>query len=121
MKNNLENIIDDLKSNLSEGLLACDIWSKETGLSLVAYNQNFKYTAVLNKTMKELEKNLLSLGIPAFNNYQITELEMQTLLIILKLDDTHYIGFLLDKTKVAFGTLLHIIIPNIIDTYNDLD
>ena len=110
--NKFKNTVDALKNDLEEGLLFCDIWSKETGLSLEGYNQNAQYSALFGRVSKSIEKTLNDLGLPAFGQYQVIDLEADALLFVLNLDENYLLGGLVDKNIVNIGLLLNFAIPN---------
>ncbi len=119
MKNNkYTNTIETLKNDLEDGLLFCDIWSKETGLSLGGFNENAKYSALFGKITKNIEKALHDLGLPKFGKYEIIDLEADTILFIINLDEKHLLGGLADKNIVNLGILLNFAVPNAIETFN---
>ncbi len=118
MKNNkYTRTIESLKNDMEDGLLFCDIWSKETGLSLEGYNPNAKYSALFGKITQSMEKALNDLGLPLFGKYQIIDLEADAILFIINLDEKHLLGGLADKNLVNMGILLNFAIPNAIETF----
>jgi hypothetical protein len=112
MNNRFENIIKSLKNDLEDGLLFCDIWSKKTDLSIASFNQNEKYTALFGRVTKNMEKALTDLGFPDFGQFQLIDLEADSMLLILNIEKEYLLGGLIDKSQVSLGVLLNIAIPN---------
>ncbi len=120
MNTNLKLLVEGFKKDVGSALLSCDLWVTESNISVFSINQNIKYTVTFGKLIKDLEKGLESLGLPGLGKYQITDLEMNTMLVSLNLGNKYVLGCILDKTKIAFGTLLHIAIPNAINNYSKI-
>jgi hypothetical protein len=112
MSNKFKKVIEVLKNDLEDGLLFCDVWSKDTDLSVASFNPNEKYTALFGRVTKNMEKALNDLGFPEFGEFQIIDLEADSLLIILNLKKDFLLGGLIDKSEVTLGILLNIAIPN---------
>jgi len=110
--NKLQDAVDHFKAELGEALLSASVWEKESGLSLVTYNPNEKYTAIFSRLTNELENALDDLGLPPFGGYQLTDLQMDTLLLLINLDGKYYCGNIIDKSKITLGFLINISIPN---------
>jgi hypothetical protein len=58
-ENKYKKTVNTLINDLEEGLLFCDVWSKETGLSLEGFNQNAQYSALFGRVSKSIEKVLV--------------------------------------------------------------
>ncbi len=119
MKNKYKKTVNSLQENLEDGLLFCDIWSRETGLLIDGYNQNPQYSALFGRISNNIEKALKDLGLPDFGKYQIIDLESDTLLFMVRLDEEYLLGGLVDKNIVNMGLLLNIAIPEVLKTYKE--
>ena len=108
----LQAAIDHFKEELGSALLSANVWEKESGLSLVTYNPNEKYTAIFSRLTNDLENALDDLGLPPFGGYQLTDLQMDTLLLLINLDGKYYCGNIIDKSKITLGFLINVSIPN---------
>ena len=106
----LQEALDTLKTDLDGALLSSVIWEKKTGLSITGYNQNDKAVALIGRLTNEMELSLKDLGFPPFGKYQITDLDMDALLLIINNDDYVW-GNLIDKSKVTLGFLINIAMP----------
>ncbi len=114
MEKKIQNIIKDTQDELGPSLLSCDIWMKESGLSIGGYNQNEKFTLLMNTLMTSFQKGLESLGFPPIGKYQIIDLDMNSLILIINLNEKQIASLFLDKSNISFGTLFHSIIPRFI-------
>ncbi len=121
MNNNLKQLVDEFGIVLGEALLSCDLWEKKSLLSIAGINHNAEFSSRIGKVMLNLEENIEILGLPPVGKYHFVDLEMNALLLMVNLGDVHVLGCLIDKSKVVYGTLLHMIIPNIIATYNEIE
>lgn len=116
----LRGAIDYLKDQLGKGLLSSDIWSTADGQSLVAFNPQPKAVALFNQltqhmadTLSQSEENFVDLG-----RYYLIDLVGDNMIIILFLGDYQW-GILFNKKEVQLGLLLNIIIPKIIDIFEE--
>ncbi len=107
----LKKSIEDFKTDLDGALLSCDIWDKTTGLSIASFNPNEKYTALFGRIVNNMESSLSELGFPSFGEYQITDLEVGAMLLIINVDGKYLWGSLIDKTQASLGLLINISIP----------
>ena len=119
----LNKSVEEFTKDLDGALLSCDIWDKESGLSVASYNPNEKYTALFGRIVNEMESSLSELGFPNFGEYQIIDLEMNSMLLIINGDGKYRWGSLIDKSQTSLGLLVNIFIPkarkSLIDATND--
>ncbi len=113
----MESLLTKLNKDIGSALLSCDIWQNETGESLASINRNNNFSEIFRNIFNYIEKNLEAIGLPPINKYHIIELEMDTLLLFVKLDKKYTFGCIIDKSKVALSTLTNITVPNLINTY----
>jgi len=109
--------IESLLNDMEDGLLFCDIWSNKSGLSVESYNPNPKYTAHLWRLTKDMQKTINNLGAPDLGEFQLIDLQADSMLFLLYLDDEFTLGGLLDKNEVSLGLLHNIAIPNAFEVY----
>lgn len=107
----LDKAIEHLKKDLGEALLSSNIWNKDACLSMASYNSNDNYAALLGNVLNKMEQTLTELGLPTFGNYQIIELDMDTLILILNFEGEFFWGNIIDKNKITIGLLFLIVIP----------
>jgi hypothetical protein len=111
----LEAAIEELKGQLKEGLIATDIWDRQTGLSLAAFNSLPTAVALFTQIVKTLGDTLQSSGFPKMKRYFFIELEDdKTTMIILHGNDLLQ-GIVLDTAKVNLGLLLVMALPATIE------
>ena len=106
----LQEALDTLKTDLDGALLSSVIWEKKSGLSMVSYNPNDKGVALIGRLTNEMESSLNDLGFPPFGKYQITDLDMDAIMLIINSGDYIW-GNLIDKSKVTLGFLINIAMP----------
>lgn len=71
----LEQTIADLCNLLKDGLLATDIWDRETGLSLAGFNAQPAAVALFTQVTNDLATALSSSGFPGLNRYYLLDLD----------------------------------------------
>lgn len=118
-KKNFKKTIESLLNDMEEGLLFCDIWSNKSGLSIESHNHNPKYTALFWRLTKDMKKVINDLGFPEVGEFQLIDLEADSMLFLLYLDDEYTLGGLLDKNEVSLGILHNIAIPNAFEAYKE--
>lgn len=111
--------IDSLLNDLEEGLLFCDIWSNKSGLSVESHNPNPKYTAHFWRLTKDMKKTINNLGFPELGEFQLIDLQADSMLFLLYLDEDYTLGGLLDKNEVSLGLLHNLAIPNAFEVYRE--
>ena len=116
----LNEAIDYLKDQLGKGLIHTDIWMTVDGQSIAGYNSQPKAVALFNQVTNQLagalansEEEYVELG-----RYYIIDLIGDHMVIILYLGDFQW-GLLFNKKEVQLGMLLNVVIPNVIDTFEE--
>jgi hypothetical protein len=107
----LTQVIEDLKTDLGEALVAADIWQKDVGQAIVGHNSQPKATALFNEVTRYLVKTLAGSGFPGLGNYYIINLEKNLLVVVLNSGDLQ-MGMLVDTSKATIGILITIAVPN---------
>ncbi|ODU09846.1 MAG: hypothetical protein ABS84_07095 [Rubrivivax sp. SCN 71-131] len=107
----LEQLVQDLRTLLKEGLVATDIWDRSTGLSLAGYNAQPAAVALFNQLTDEIGSTLGGAGFPSLGRYYLLELEGDNSVVILKHGADLLQGILLNAKKVNMGILFSIAIP----------
>ncbi|WP_024539006.1 hypothetical protein [Comamonas badia] len=113
--NKLEQLIEDLRSLLKDGLAATDIWDRSTGLSLAGYNAQPAAVALFNQLTGDLVDTLSGAGFPKLNRYYLLDLDADNAVVIMRHGDDLLQGALLNSKKVNMGILFSIAIPKAID------
>jgi len=114
----LKGSVDELKEDVGEALLSTDIWSTADGQSIVGYNPQPKACALLNKVSSDLESSLKSSDLPELNRYYLLDLVDDKMVVVIPLADYQW-AMVLDKSKLQLGMLLNVILPKMIDTFEE--
>jgi hypothetical protein len=107
----LEDTVAGTKALLKDGLLATDVWDKETGLSLAGHNPQPEATALFNLLTIEMQNTLVGSGFPGLARYYILDLEDSNMVVVQRHRDDLMSGMLLDGTQVNLGVLVSVAIP----------
>lgn len=107
----LEKTVSEAKDVLKDGLIAADIWDRETGLSLAGHNPQPEAVALFNQLTNELSATLAGSGFPALNRYYMLDLEGDNTVVVQKHRDDLLSGMLLDATRVNLGILVSVVLP----------
>ncbi|WPD20741.1 MAG: response regulator [Candidatus Electrothrix scaldis] len=114
----LNSIIESMTKDLGQGLLATDIWTVADGFSIAGHNPQPKATALFNQLTTYLNDTLEGSGFPGLGRYYMLDLLDNKLVIILPMGEYRW-GVLVDSSKVQLGLLLNIIVPRIIDAFEE--
>ena len=107
----LEETVAQTKSLLKDGLLATDIWDKETGLSLAGVNPQPEATALFNVLTIEMQNTLTGSGFPGLSRYYILDLQDSNMVVVQRHRDDLMSGMLLDARQTNLGILVSVAIP----------
>lgn len=107
----LEQVVKEAKEILRDGLVATDIWDRETGLSLAGHNPQPEAVALFNQLTDQMTSTLAGSNFPALNRYYLLDLEGGNTVVCQKHGDDLMSGLLLDGAKVNLGILVSIVIP----------
>lgn len=114
----LQELVDELQTTLKDGLVATDIWDRQTGLSLVGVNQQPAACALFTTLTNELADTLSGSGFPGLSNYYLLELEGDHLVVILRYGQELLHGIILKADKVNLGILFGIALPKALSKGN---
>lgn len=114
----LNEALEFLKSNLGNGLLSTDVISISDGLSIIGYNSNPKSAALFTELTGILTKTLKEVEAPDLGEHYIIDLADHKMMIVLPFIDYIW-GIFIDKNKVSLGLLLNIILPKLIDSFEE--
>ena len=116
----LKEAVEYLKDQLGKGLVNTDIWTTADGQSLAGYNSQPKAVALFNQLTQQMaealhqsEEDYVELG-----RYYLIDLIGDHMVIIIYLGDYQW-GLLFNKKEVQLGLLLNIIIPKVIDIFEE--
>ena len=117
----LEQVIDDLKKNLGEALLSCDIWTADDGFSISGYNSMPKAVAFFNQVSDHLMTTLEAseAELPSIGEYFYVKLAEEKGVIVV-LFDTYRISILFDQSKVQLGFMFNILLPQFLENLENI-
>ena len=114
----LNQVIETITKDLGEGLIATDIWTSADGVSIAGYNPQPKATALFNQMTSHLATTLEDSGFPGLGKYYIMDLVDNNMVVILPMGEYRW-GMLVDSSKIQLGLLLNVVIPKIIDGFEE--
>jgi hypothetical protein len=114
----LGKVVEVLKEDLGEGLVASDIFTTADGQSLAGYNSNPKACALFNEITKYLHKSLKGSGFPGLGGYYLVHLENNMVVVVISHGEVQN-GMLVDLSKTTMGLLLNVALPKAIATVDE--
>lgn len=116
----MQEAVEQLKAKIGTGLIHTAIWSSADGQALVAYNEKPKAVALLNELTNQMYKVLSQSeeGFFELGRFYLIDLVRDNMVIIIYLGDYQW-SILFDKKKVQLGLLLNVVVPNIIDIFEE--
>ncbi|KQC13848.1 MAG: hypothetical protein APR63_07255 [Desulfuromonas sp. SDB] len=112
----LNESIEVLKKDLGEGLVSTDIWSVDTSLPIASYNSKPESCAVKNKITDTMYDSFKNINHPGIGRYYILDYADLTMEIVIPLGKYQW-GIQVNPAKVALGLLLNIVVPRVIDSF----
>ena len=110
--------IDVLKSDLGDGLLATDIFGSKDGQSIAGYNTQPKGSALFSQMTHRLQSTLQGSGFPGLGRFYILDLVDEKMVIVMPMGDYQW-GMLVDGKKTQLGLLMNVVMPKIIDAFEE--
>jgi CheY-like chemotaxis protein len=110
--------VELLKNDLGSALLAADIFGSADGQSIAGHNSQPKASALFGQLTLFLGKSLEGSGFPKLGKYYILDLADAKMVIVIPLGDYQW-GLLIDTKKVQLGLLLNVVMPKIIDAFEE--
>jgi hypothetical protein len=114
----LGKVVEVLKEDLGEGLVASDVFTTADGQSLAGYNSNPKACALFNEITKYLHKSLKGSGFPGLGGYYMVHLENNMVVVVISHGEVQN-GMLVDLSKTTMGLLLNVALPKAIATVEE--
>jgi CheY-like chemotaxis protein len=115
MKSNvLSEIVESIKSEMGDGLIATDVWMVADGQSLAGYNTQPKACALFNQVTSQLKTTLERSNFPSLGEFYLLKLADGKIVTIVSHGDFLW-GILADSAKVQLGLLINIVVPIIVD------
>lgn len=113
----LNGCIELLKKQMGDSLLATSIVSMADAQAIADYNSKPAAAAIFIEVTNFIN-NSLKKGYPGLGKYYILDLEDNKMLCFLPLGEYQW-GIALDTTKAKLGLLLNVVIPEIVDAFED--
>jgi hypothetical protein len=110
--------VEKLKEDMGDGLLAADIFSTADGQSIYGFNSNAKACALFNQVTSFLSRSLKGSNFPPLGKYYIVDLADFKMVLVIPMDEYQW-GMLVDTKKTQTGLLLNVILPEIVDKFED--
>ena len=114
----LNNAIDLLKGDLGDALLATDIFGAGDGQSIAGHNPQPKASALFCQVSGYLTKSLDQAGFPRLDKFFLLDLKDGKMVVCILLGDFIW-AMLVDKSKAQLGLLLNVIMPKIIEAFEE--
>ncbi len=108
----LNNVIEELKSDLGEALTTADIWHIKDAQGLAGYNQQPKATALFNEVTRVIGKTLAGSEYPGLGEYYTVHLDNNSMVIVIMHND-YQLGMTVDLSKTTMGLLTSVVMPKI--------
>ncbi len=109
----LEQGVKNFVSKLQGGVIATDIWVRETGTSLAGLNQQPAAVEMFNHMTSNLDGTLAGSGFPPLHRYYMLDLENGHIVLIIRHGNDLLQGVLLQADKVNLGMLFAVALPGI--------
>jgi len=114
----LNAAIELLKGDMGNALLATDIFGSADGQSIAGHNTQPKASALFAQLTAYLTKSLKGSGFPLLGRYYILDLANANMVVVIPLGDYQW-GMLVDTNKAQLGLLLNVVMPKIIDAFEE--
>ncbi len=113
----LNAAVDNLKEQLGDSLVACDIWMTNDGQVIAGHNSQPKAAALFERMTDQLKTALSKAGFPGLGSYYSLVLENGSVAIILQFESYQWGMLLAPNTQM--GLLMNIVIPQAISDFNE--
>ncbi len=114
----LQNSTKVLKDDLGDALMATDIWASADGQPMVGINSQPQACALFNRITNYLGEALKASSFPTLGRWYFIDLTDNHLVVVIPMGDYQW-GMLLDTRKVQLGLLLNIVLPKVVDAFEE--
>jgi hypothetical protein len=111
----LDAAVNELKGLLKDGLLATDIWDRETGLSLAGHNAQPAAVALFTQVTNDLVAVLSNAGFPTLRRYFLLDLDGNNTVMVIRHGDDLLQGMLLNNQRANLGLLIAVALPRMLE------
>ncbi len=114
---NLNKVIEDLKSDLDKGLVGAGLWNAKDGQQIAQYQGRAKAAALFNEVTRVLYKTLSGAAFPGLGNFYLIHLDNENVVIVV-ISGNYQLGALVDLSKTSMGILMSVALPNVQENLN---
>ncbi len=114
----LKQTIDTFAGDLGNALIATDIYGTHDGQSIIGYNSQPKGCALFAQLTQYMVDSLKESGFPSLGRYYILDLVDGNTVIVIPLGEWQW-GMLVNTKKAQLGLILNVIIPKIINVFEE--
>ena len=117
----LKQAMDVLKQNMGDAVLASDIYGTSDGQPLLSFDDSNPQPvadALFNRITQMIDRDLKEAGFPQLGRYYLMELTDSKMAMLIYMGDYQW-GMLIDSTKAQLGLLLNVVLPKIIDAFEE--
>ncbi|MBN2207533.1 MAG: hypothetical protein JW742_09025 [Candidatus Aminicenantes bacterium] len=114
----LKEAVDELKKDMGEGLISTDVFSSADGQSIYGFNSQPKACAFFNQVTDHLIKSLQGSGLPPLGRYYIVDVADDKIIMVIATEEFQW-GMIVNTKKIQTGLLLNVILPEIVDKFQD--
>ena len=109
-------LIDNLRSDLEDGLILTEISSFKIGSSIAGYNMNGKFGALINKYTKYIIEIVNKVGFGTTCEYYAVDISGDKCMFVLVFDEYCW-PMLIDTKKVSPGMMVSAVLPDCIKAF----
>ena len=110
----LDILNQELKTTLKDGLLASDIFDRNTGLSLSSLNPQPAASALFTEVTNVISSTLSDSGFPGLKRYYLVDMENDHSVMVIRHGSDLLQGVLMNSQKVNLGILLSVALPKML-------
>ncbi len=114
----ISNLIDRLKDELGDALIAAQIWSLNEGEVFIGYNQQPEVSELFSQITLYLNEALSTAEFPQLGKYYVLNLEGKKISVTIPQGE-YFCGMLIDSKKTPLGLLLKVVLPGLIASFEE--
>lgn len=112
--NRLNQVIQEMKSQFGDGLLAMDIWERESGTSVAAHNTQPAAISLFNNVTQAILAAFDGTGFPSLDRYYLINLEAGHNVVIMRNANDYVTGMLLSTASTDAATVVGSAVPKVL-------
>jgi len=117
----LQKVIDNMRNEIGEALISCDVWTAQDGFSIASYQSMPKAVAFFNRVadnlMTSLEKS--EADLPDIGEYFYVKLANDKGFIVVLMDE-YRISLFFDLTKVQLGFMFNVMLSQFLEDLEEV-